>query len=135
MKTLGTGKKIAIGGAGLLALCLGIGACQSATQGDTPTPKVTETVTTPAKIPTKKAEPATETAKLPNLVGEVHQYAQDKAQAAGFYNLAEEDASGEGRMLLWDRNWKVCSQDPAPGTYSVDTTVTLSSVKEYEDCP
>jgi len=35
---------------------------------------------------------------------------------AGLYNLDEEDATGEGRLLLFDRNWTVVDQDPAAGT-------------------
>jgi len=51
-------------------------------------------------------------------------------QAAGFYSLDETDATGQGRMLVWDRNWQVVSQSPAAGTCtSTDTTVTLSSKK------
>jgi hypothetical protein len=37
-------------------------------------------------------------------------------QAAGFYNLSEEDATGQGRILVFDRNWVVVSQEPKPGT-------------------
>jgi hypothetical protein len=29
---------------------------------------------------------------------------EDRMQAAGLYNLDEEDATGQGRLLLWDRN-------------------------------
>lgn len=62
---------------------------------------------------------------MPNEVGKNHQAAQDDLQAHGLYNLAEEDASGQGRMLILDRNWKVVSQSPAPGTkVSEDATIT-----------
>ena len=54
-------------------------------------------------------------------------------QAAGLYNLSEEDATGQGRLLLWDRNWKVVSRDPPAGSHvSKDATVTLRS-KKYTD--
>jgi hypothetical protein len=56
-----------------------------------------------------------ETAALPNFVGKGLQSAQDEAQAAGFYTLDSHDALGRGRMQALDRNWKVCSQSPAPG--------------------
>jgi ABC-type glycerol-3-phosphate transport system substrate-binding protein len=84
----------------------------------------------------KSAEAAAqvETAELPDLVGMNHQAAQDAAQAAGFFNLRERDGSGQDRMLLWDRNWKVCAQEPAPGSHGVEITVTLTSVKEDESC-
>jgi len=70
---------------------------------------------------------------VPNEVGKNHQAAQDDMQAHGLYNLSEEDATGQGRMLILDRNWKVVSQSPAPGTKaSEDATITLRS-KKYTD--
>lgn len=67
---------------------------------------------------------------VPNVVGKIHQDAQDTMQAAGLFNLAEEDATGQGRMLIIDRNWRVVSQSPRPGSrVSEDTTVTLRSKK------
>lgn len=74
-------------------------------------------------------------ATLPDFTAMGHQQAQDTAQAIGFYNLREEDASGAGRFLVLDRNWKVCSQSPAPGLYAIDQVVTLRSVKLNESCP
>jgi hypothetical protein len=51
-------------------------------------------------------------------------------QAAGYYKLTEEDATGQGRLLIDDRNWQVVSQDPAPGTHAPpSTTITLRSKK------
>jgi beta-lactam-binding protein with PASTA domain len=70
---------------------------------------------------------------VPNEVGKNHQAAQDDLQAHGLYNLSEEDATGQGRMLILDRNWKVVSQSPSPGTkVSEDATITLRS-KKYTD--
>jgi PASTA domain-containing protein len=70
---------------------------------------------------------------VPNEVGKNHQAAQDDMQAHGLYNLSEEDATGQGRMLILDRNWHVVSQSPAPGTkVSEDATITLRS-KKYTD--
>lgn len=71
--------------------------------------------------------------EVPDVVGENHQYAQDTMQAAGLYMLDERDATGRGRMLVWDRNWVVVEQDPPAGTMvTEDTTITLSSKKEGE---
>lgn len=68
--------------------------------------------------------------KVPNVVGHNHQLAQDELQAAGFYGLAEEDATGQGRVLVWDRNWVVVRQSPKAGTrVSTDATITLYSKK------
>jgi hypothetical protein len=70
---------------------------------------------------------------VPDVVGEDHQLAQDTLQAAGLYSLDEEDATGQGRLLLWDRNWTVVRQDPPAGTkVNEDETITLSSKKDGE---
>ncbi|MEU1705062.1 hypothetical protein ABZ478_06600 [Streptomyces sp. NPDC005706] len=73
--------------------------------------------------------------ELPNSVGSQLQTAQDRAQSAGFTNLSSEDATGQGRAQLWDRNWRVCSQDPQPGEADPETLVVFSVVKEGESCP
>jgi hypothetical protein len=70
---------------------------------------------------------------VPNVVGVDHQLAQDTMQAAGLYLLDEKDCTGQGRMLLWDRNWVVVSQDPPAGSnVNEDTTITLCSKKDGE---
>jgi hypothetical protein len=80
------------------------------------------------------AEPEPENATLPDLVGQDLQAAQDEAQAAGFFVLDDQDASGQKRLQVFDRNWVVCSQEPAPGTHPTDTPVTLYAVKDGEAC-
>ncbi|MFE5813119.1 hypothetical protein [Streptomyces sp. NPDC056479] len=80
------------------------------------------------------AEAESATATLPDLVGQDLQAAQDGAQAAGFYVLDDQDASGQNRLQIMDRNWTVCSQEPAPGTHPTDTLVTLFAVKDDESC-
>lgn len=71
--------------------------------------------------------------KVPNVVGKSHQFGQDAMQEAGLYMLAEEDATGQDRMLLLDRNWVVVKQRPKAGSrVSEDTTITLYS-KKYTD--
>ncbi len=70
---------------------------------------------------------------VPDVVGDDHQLAQDTMQAAGLYNLAEEDATGQGRMLIVDRNWTVVSQSPKAGAkVNEDTTIVLRSKKDGE---
>ncbi|TCC28384.1 PASTA domain-containing protein [Kribbella sindirgiensis] len=67
---------------------------------------------------------------VPNVVGLNHQLAQDTMQAAGFYYLTEEDATGQGRLLVNDRNWVVVSQEPAGGTKAApETKIVLRSKK------
>jgi beta-lactam-binding protein with PASTA domain len=71
--------------------------------------------------------------RLPNVVGMNHQRAQDLLQSRGFYRLRERDCSGRGRVLLWDRNWKVVRQSPRAGKrVSTSRAITLCSVK-YTD--
>lgn len=85
-------------------------------------------------------EPSTETtsdggdtARVPDVEGKDHQLAQDTMQAAGFYNLSEEDASGEDRPLIYDRSWTVVSQSPQPKTRaSLDRTIVLKAKKDEE---
>ena len=92
----------------------------------------TAPVTKPAKR-TKPAKPTSAGIAVPSVVGKNHQYAQDTMQAAGLYNLTEEDATGQGRFLLWDRNWVVVSQSPEAGSrVTEDTTITLRSKKYGE---
>lgn len=71
--------------------------------------------------------------RVPDMVGKDHQLAQDTMQEAGLYNLSEEDATGQGRMLILDRNWTVVRQTPAGGScVSDDATITLISKKDDE---
>lgn len=70
---------------------------------------------------------------VPGVVGEDHQLAQDTMQAAGLYVLDEQDATGQDRMLVFDRNWTVVAQDPSAGQcVSPDATILLSSKKDGE---
>lgn len=151
-------KRVWAGGVALFAVGVMAagGNSSSATAGGEPSPKVTVTKTAtatvtatveaeakPAVTVTASVEPAdakpsaTKAASgtLPSLVGLNHQEAQDRAQAAGFFQLREKDASGQERLLVWDRNWKVCRQEPAAGRHSTKVTVTLYAVKEAESCP
>jgi hypothetical protein len=102
----------------------------STTQDTNDQPK-TDTST---EAPDEATDAEPETATLPNLVGQDLQAAQDAAQEAGFYALDDQDASSEGRLQVYDRNWIVCSQDPEPGTHPTDTPVTLYAVKDTESC-
>lgn len=99
------------------------------------TPDSTTTTEAPATTTTNEAPTTTIVGgiEVPNVEGLDHQLAQDTMQFAGLRNLAEEDASGEGRRLLWDRNWIVVEQDPVAGTIvAKDTKITLHSLKDDE---
>jgi hypothetical protein len=98
-----------------------------------PAETVTETIESKPASKPKPKPAAANRISVPDVVGMTHQYAQDEMQAAGLYNLDERDATGQDRVLLWDRNWVVVSQDPAPGTQvDENATITLSSKKEGE---
>lgn len=134
--------------AGCAVLSFGLTGCSdgSSTAADLttttsePTTSTAPATSAPPPTTAETAPPppasAPEQGVVPNVVGQDHQFAQDSMQAAGFYNLTEEDASGQERSLVFDRNWKVCSQSPPGGTTaSSDTTVILRSVKDEESCP
>lgn len=93
------------------------------------------TVTAPPPSVTGPGTPTSEPqaakrVQVPKVVGMNHQEAQDLLQAAGFYMLAERDATGQDRMLVWDRNWVVVRQSPEAGTrIALDATITLYSKK------
>lgn len=76
---------------------------------------------------------------MPNEVGKVLQIAQDDLQRASgdpvFFSHSE-DATGQGRYQLFDRDWKVCSQNVSPGRkVEWDGHVVFSVVKLDESCP
>jgi len=92
------------------------------------------TQTNPASTSQAPTQPTqtrrVESGVVPDVAGVNHQLAQDTMQAAGFYNLSEEDATGQGSLLINDRNWVVVSQQPKPGTRApADTTIILRSKK------
>jgi len=103
-----------------------------------PPPPSEAAVTPPAPSPPPPPSPPPAPAgsakvMVPNVVGKNHQLAQDTMQSAGLYALAEEDATGQGRALLFDRNWVVVSQSPSGGRkVSEDRTITLRSKKVGE---
>jgi hypothetical protein len=73
------------------------------------------------------------TCTVPAVVGMVHQVAQDTMQASGLYVLLERDASGQGRLLVNDRNWVTTGQVPAAGSVvdcGVEVTLTAKKADE-----
>jgi hypothetical protein len=116
---------VAIGALSALVACV---PQQGAAPASTPAAVETTTSTTTAAPPPAAAAPKTCT--VPNVVGMVHQYAQDTMQAAGLYLLLEQDATGRGRMLVLDRNWETTAQSVAAGqVVDCSTVITLSAKK------
>jgi PASTA domain-containing protein len=126
---------------GFLVLVVIVAAIVNAGNDDDPEPS-TDTAPVVTEAPAGVAEPEAalpedgadaglaDTAVVPDVVGLNHQLAQDTLQASGFYLLDEQDATGQGRLLLYDRNWVVVSQSvPAGTSASTDTMITLSSKK------
>lgn len=81
---------------------------------------------------------ATETATtqagalMPNVVCMDLQDAQDEIQHHGVFLSRSVDATGEGRRQVWDRNWVVVEQSPAPGVPIGEGDALLSVVKDDE---
>lgn len=77
---------------------------------------------------------------MPDEVGKVLQDAQDDIQRVShdpvFYTSST-DATGRGRHQVFDRDWKVCSQNVAAGTPVQRKTVLIKFgvVKLDETCP
>lgn len=69
---------------------------------------------------------------MPDLVCFDLQAAQDEIQDRGVFFSRSEDASGDGRRQLWDRNWVVVDQDPAPGTPIGERDAVLYVLKDDE---
>lgn len=108
---------------------------KDAAASDTPADGAEAGTTSTLEADPVRSSPTVATKKItvPDVVGMNHQAAQNRMQDAGLFALREEDATGRGRALLWDRNWVVVSQSPAAGTrVSEDRTITLRS-KKYSD--
>jgi ABC-type transport system substrate-binding protein len=97
----------------------------------TPPAAPPSTVTVQNTVPVTTVPPAVpKMCTVPDVVGKIHQDAQNAMQAAGLYLLKELDASGQGRLLINDRNWRTTAQSVAAGTSVACTTeVTLTAEK------
>ncbi|MFF3968704.1 hypothetical protein ACFYZ6_02650 [Streptomyces rubiginosohelvolus] len=112
-----------------------VGCDPAATEPTPDTPAATEPATKAPAPSATEEEPAAKKA-VPDFVGMGLQSAQDAAQAEGFYSLKSHDSAGRDRMQAFDRNWKVCSQNMAPGkVIPTDTTLDFGAVKLEETCP
>jgi beta-lactam-binding protein with PASTA domain len=107
----------------------------AATPATPPATAATAPTTGPSTSPTTSApptpaQPPAKLIKVPAVTGLNHQTAQNTMQAAGLFDLREKDATGQGRLLIWDRNWVVVRQTPPAGRrVHPDTVVTLYSKK------
>ncbi|HEV8527722.1 MAG TPA: hypothetical protein VGS60_09260 [Actinomycetes bacterium] len=137
----------AAAGTAIVMSVLFLSGCGTSQPDNAAAPVATVTVTSqptsqPGSTPsvesseTPSAASSEEAVKMPRLVGMVLQDAQDTLQSLGSYVLDQQDATGLDRWQMLDSNWKVCSQDPAPGArVPLSATVSLASVKLSESCP
>ncbi|MFF5933243.1 PASTA domain-containing protein [Streptomyces sp. NPDC012508] len=123
-------------GTALTAVALGACSPESSSPSSTarttaPTAAPTTAVTTPTPTAEPTEPPNTEPADVPDVVGMNHREAQNLLRSQGFL-VNEEDAQGD-RFIINNSNWKVCRQDPEPGT--TDTLRdAIYSVKLDESC-
>ncbi|MDP9842336.1 PASTA domain-containing protein [Streptosporangium lutulentum] len=70
---------------------------------------------------------------LPNVIGMSLQEGQNAMQAAGFFVLDDQDATGQNRFQVNDHNWVITDQSPAAGRkFPTDTPVVLYAKKYGE---
>lgn len=105
-----------------------------------PTP-IAAPVELPVEQPVEQAVPAAPAATswtMPDLVGANLQDAQNAIQRMTDFGIAvtySHDESGAGRNQVLDRNWKVCSQNVAPGdTVTAESRIDFGAVKLEENC-
>ena len=70
---------------------------------------------------------------MPNVICMGLQEAQDEIQDRGVFYSRSEDATGQGRMQLWDRNWIVIRQSPRAGTPIDEGDAILYVMKKSEN--
>ncbi|NLV78036.1 MAG: hypothetical protein GXY65_01590 [Rhodococcus sp.] len=102
-----------------------------------PASSVTTTpVTSVAAAAASPSQTVAPSAVMPDVVCMDLQAAQDAIQASGVFYSRSVDASGAGRAQVWDRNWVVVEQTPAPGALFGEGDALLSVVKddEYSGC-
>jgi hypothetical protein len=77
-------------------------------------------------------EPGPAGASMPNLVGKSAAVAE--RSLGNNASISFKDATGAGRSVLVASNWRICSQDPAPGRPYGGVPVTLTVAKFTEPC-
>ncbi|MEU1217181.1 hypothetical protein ABZ424_33285 [Streptomyces sp. NPDC005790] len=70
--------------------------------------------------------------KMPNLVGQSVKAARGALDSGT--SITTTDAA-EGRMVLLESNWQVCTQSPSPGAALTGQPVEFTAVKYEESCP
>ncbi|MFD5266418.1 PASTA domain-containing protein [Streptomyces sp. NPDC058335] len=81
---------------------------------------------------TDEAAPTAAGGKMPDLRGRSVKAA--RAALDSGTSITVDDASPEGRWVLMESNWKVCTQNPSAGTTLKGQPVTFTAVKFGESC-
>lgn len=154
-------KRVGLSALGVIAICV-LTSCGTAATPQAPvrvtappttvtanqitTPEVTTpTVAPPNPAPAEVSQPAAPPATtplpapaavMPDVLCMDLQAAQDTIQAAGVFFSRSDDATGQGRAQMVDRNWVVVGQTPAAGSAVAEAEAVLSVVKDNEpnDC-
>jgi PASTA domain-containing protein len=127
----------------LIVVALSVGC---STDDDADTAAVDDTTTTtasdgttmaPATAPTSATTTTTAAAASQALMPDIAcgtnlQDAQDRVQEAGVFYSRSEDATGQGRSQVLDRNWTVIRQSPPPGTPIAEGDPVFQVVKNEE---
>ena len=82
---------------------------------------------------TQSPSSASEGQGMPNLVGKSLNVATGSLPSGT--SITSKDVSGHGRLIIVKSNWKVCTQNPKPGTQFNGQPVNLGVVKFGESCP
>ena len=82
---------------------------------------------------TDKTAPSAASGKMPNLAGQSVKAARSSLDPST--SITVTDATGDSRLILVESNWKVCTQDPAPGKKLNGQPVEFTAVKYGENCP
>ena len=100
------------------------------------TTKAPETTAAPVVVPASTAAPTTQAVSVSLMplipCGTDLQLAQDLVQEAGVFLSLSEDATGQGRMQIRDRNWTVVYSTPEPGTPIGEGDAVFFVVKDEE---
>ncbi|MEU1272996.1 PASTA domain-containing protein [Streptomyces sp. NPDC005799] len=80
-----------------------------------------------------QAAPTAVGGAMPNFKGKSVKAA--RAALDGGTSINVNDASGDGRFILVESNWQVCTQTPAAGEKLNGQPVQLTAVKYGESCP
>jgi hypothetical protein len=80
-----------------------------------------------------QSEPSAAGGKMPDFHGRSVKAARQALDSGT--SITVKDVSGEGRFILIESNWQVCTQQPAAGAKLNGQPVTLNAVKYGESCP